>query len=310
MIQPPQRPCPPTAALRRHPCAALLLVALAMTPAATAAEKPPAQAAGQAQARQAQVPAKAGGDTKAAIATGEPARFSVDMVMTREGETYTIRRAVDGPKSRMDFSADGQQMSQILLGDDAGTTYMLMPSEKRAIKQSLAASQKQVPGKKLEEKAEPEAQGRVELLGRETVDGRPADKYRVVTGEGSGLMWIDAERNLPLRMEAEGAVVQFKNYEFGPQKPELFLPPKGWEVMDMDEMMKGMPQGMPGMGGMVPGMTKGVAGAYGGGMGGVMGEALGGALGGPVGSMIGQYVGQRVGSKIGESAAGAVTPGK
>lgn len=251
-------------------------------------------------------------------ATGEHPSFSVDMVMKHDGETYTVRRTVDGPRSRMDVHTQEAEMVQILLGDEAGTTYTLMPGEKRAIKQSLAGAMANMPKsavKEEEPKAEP-AKPDVESLGKETVNGRTADKYRVRAGEGTGLMWIDAENNLPLRMEAEGSVVDFKNYQFGPQKPEVFEVPKGYEVMDLDEMMAKMPKGgmgmggAPGMGSMAGGMARGMAGTMGGGLGGSFGGMLGGSLGGPIGSMIGQYVGQKVGSKIGGAAAGAVLPGK
>jgi outer membrane lipoprotein-sorting protein len=253
--------------------------------------------------------------------------FSVDMVMTHDGQTYTMSRTIDHGKTRMDMKADGQEFTQIALDDEAGTTYTVMPAEKRVMKQSRKGMEKMMPkaAKKAEEThAEPEPpQGKLELVGKETIDGHPADKYKVSYGEGDAFMWIDSEKNLPLRMEAQGSTVEFKNYKFGPQPAERFEPPKGYEIMDMDEMMAKMPKGggmgtgmmgalmggAPGMG-MAGGMSKNYAGSMAGGLGGSLGGALGGALGGPIGSMVGQYLGSKLGQKIGSSAAGAVLPGK
>ena len=247
--------------------------------------------------------------------------FSVDMVMTNDGKTFTMTRTVDHGKSRMDMNADGHQISQIALDDEAGTMYTIMPDEKRAMKQTREGMEKMAPkaAKRAEEHAETasEPQSKPELVGKETIDGRPADKYKVSFGEGDAFMWIDSEKNVPLRMKSGDATVDFKNYQFGPQPAERFQPPKGYEIMDMDEMMAkmkgggmGMGMGMPGVGSMAGGMAKGYAGSMGGSMGGALGGSIGGALGGPIGSMIGQYVGQKIGSKIGSSAAGAVLPGK
>ena len=250
--------------------------------------------------------------------TAEHPSFAVDMVMEYEGEKMTMRRIVDHDRTRMDMKAKGQTFSQIQLNDEAGTTYMLMHDEKRAMKQTRATMEKMIAkqGGKVPEKVDTqavEAEGRasVELLGREKIDGVQTDKYKVATPEGDGLMWVDAEKNLPVRMEAQGSKVDFKNYDFEPQPASVFEVPKGYEVMDMDEMMKKMPAGMGAMGmGMAGGMAKGYAGQMGGQMGGSLGASFGAAVGGPIGAMIGQYVGSKIGEKVGTAAAGAVLPGK
>jgi uncharacterized protein DUF4412 len=304
----------------------LLAVMLASAPLVAHAADRPKKAAG-APAKPAATPAKsadaghAASSPMAAPSASHPS-FSVDMVMTHEGETFKMKRTVDHGKTRMDMSGGGMEAVQIMLDDPQRTMYMLMPKEKQGMKQSLAAAEKMASqhAKGGEERPQPAAEPstKIEKLGQEKIDGRTADKYRISYEQGSGLMWIDAERQLPLRMEAEGSTVEFKDYDFGPQPAELFQPPKGYEIMDMDEMMAKMPQGAMGgmagmaggMGGMAGGMVKGMAGNMAGGVGGTMGGALGGVLGGPIGSMIGQYVGQKIGARIGVAAAGVVLPGK
>jgi hypothetical protein len=140
-------------------------------------------------------------------------------------------------------------------------------------------------------------------------------KYRVSTPEGAGLIWIETATELPLRMEADGLVLEMKDYDFSLQPAELFEVPKKYELLDMDKVMKSLGPGgagmMKGMGGGMPGL-EGMAGEAGGqmgaGLGGSLGAGLGASVGGPVGSMIGQYLGQRIGQAVGRRAGTAVTP--
>lgn len=249
----------------------------------------------------------------AGLAIGEdrPASFSVEMHMKDEkGKDLVMTRTVDGGNNRMEMAVEGHKMTIISLGDEAKTTYMVDDEHKTVMKMSATkqmeeAKKHQKKGDEAEQQPE-QPQGQIEALGQETVNGRVANKYKASYGEqGSGLMWMDAETNLPIRMESEGKVVDFKNYQFGPQPAEKFAPPKDYEVKDMDEMMAKM-RGMSGMGGMAKSMAGGMMGGMAGGMGGSLGGALGGALGGPIGSMVGQYVGNKIGQKLGNKAASAV----
>lgn len=281
-------------------CSAALLcasTALAAEPTKTASEKP------------APHPAR----LAAPEATGtQPATFSVEMHMKDEsGKEFVMTRTVDGDNNRMDMAMDGHKMTVISLGDAAKTTYMVDDEHKMVMKMSAAKQMEEA--KKHQKKADDEPtvqaqqpQGQIEALGQEKVNDRLANKFKVSYGDqGDGLMWMDAENNLPVRMEAQGKAIDFKNYQFGPQPAEKFQPPKGYEVQDMDEMMEKM-RGMGGMGGMAKGMAGGMLGGMGGNMGGGLGSALGGALGGPIGSMVGQYVGSKIGQKLGTKAANAV----
>ena len=281
-------------------CGAALLcasTALAAEPTKTASEKPAPHPARLA------VPE----------ATGtQPAAFSVEMHMKDEnGKDFVMTRTVDGDNNRMDMAMDGHKMTVISLGDAAKTTYMVDDEHKMVMKMSAAKQMEEARKhqKKTDEEPPAEAQqpqGQIEALGHEKVNDRLANKFKVNYGDqGDGLMWMDAENNLPIRMESQGKTIDFTNYQFGPQPAEKFAPPKGYEVQDMDEMMAKM-RGMGGMGGMAKGMAGGMIGGMAGNMGGGLGSALGGALGGPIGSMVGQYVGSKIGQKLGNKAANAV----
>ena len=278
-------------------CGAALLcasTALAAEPTKTASEKPAPHPARLA------VPE----------ATGtQPAAFSVEMHMKDEnGKDFVVTRTVDGDNNRMDMAMDGHKMTVISLGDAAKTTFMVDDEHKMVMKMSAAKQMEEARKhqKKTDEEPPAEAQqpqGQIEALGQEKVNDRLANKFKVNYGDqGDGLMWMDAENNLPIRMESQGKTIDFTNYQFGPQPAEKFQPPKGYEVQDMDEMMAKM----RGMGGLAKGMAGGMIGGMAGNMGGGLGSALGGALGGPIGSMVGQYVGSKIGQKLGNKAANAV----
>lgn len=270
----------------------------------------------------------------------EPAAYRVDLVIQSDGEPMRMKRFVDHGRIRTEMTGEGHDMVMIELGDDRGTSYMLMPEEKRALKQSRAAMEQMAaemaPGemRKAKEEAQAAQAGparfALEDLGDETLDGRATRKVRFAADQGSALGWFDKATGAPARLESasEGhkSVIEWKDLQPGPQPATLFEIPKKYEVTDMDAMMAQMKSmgarnglaamgAMPGTGGAgVTGMAKGMAGNmaqnFGQSMGSSFGSGLGSALGGPVGAIAGQYIGGRIGGMLGRKAADMVTPGK
>ena len=312
-----------------------ILVAALLTGAAGAAPASPAPPANA-------LPAAAG-TAAAPSATAaplpdwhEPDAYSVDLVVTGDGQTFTMERAVDHGRMRSHISMDNEhEMVLLELPDEKGTTYTLMPAQKMALKQTAedtAAMTAEAGGAaERAESAEPaEPHGRpgaaaaasappadvkIELLGTEEIDGKSARKYRVTSPDGSGLAWFDAQTNAPMRMESEvegkKGVLEWKNWKVGPQKAELFEVPKDYQVQDVGAMMQ-MMKGMSGrqLGGIAPGSAGGgLPGGMGmpggtsmpGGMGmpgGMPGGLPGGLPGMPGGMGVGG-MGQRMGSQFG-----------
>lgn len=254
-----------------------------------------------------------------------PAQYSVDLVMTHEGKSVTMKRAIDGGRMRSEISAEGAQMIMLERPEDNGAVYNIMPSEKMIMKMTpstmMPAEAKEAAAKHVEA----QKPAKVEKLGIEKLEGRPAAKFRVTADGHSALAWFDEATGAPMRMESEGSVIEWKNLKPGPQPAKLFELPAGYELMDMDEKMKemkkmtaGMPGGgaalgaMSGMGGMGGGMS-GMAGNFGAQMGSNMGQSIGSGIGatfgGPLGAMAGGYIGGSVGGWLGRKTADAVTPG-
>jgi hypothetical protein len=68
-----------------------------------------------------------------------------------------------------------------------------------------------------------------ELLGEDTVNGKPAIKYRVTYyaphKSYTRLFWASADNKTPLRFEEGDAIVEYTSYSAGTQDPKLFEVP-------------------------------------------------------------------------------------
>src|SRR6185295_6206222 len=123
-----------------------------------------------------------------------PAAYSVDMVINADGKDMTMKRSIDNGRMRTDITAEGQAMSMIELGDERGTTLMIMPEQKMVMKQSRASMEEAM--KKVSKAHAAEAQAKtdgeaeavpemkIEVLGDDTIDGQAAKKIRMVTDQG------------------------------------------------------------------------------------------------------------------------------
>jgi len=85
-------------------------------------------------------------------------------------------------------------------------------------------------------------------LGKDTVDGKVLDKYRV-TMETAGqkttiLQWIDPALKLPVKMSAEDSSweIQYKNIQTSGVSDSLFELPQGYTKFQMPDI-KGMMSG-------------------------------------------------------------------
>jgi len=247
-----------------------------------------------------------------------PAAYSEDLVVESEKGSMTMRRSVDHQKIRTEMSSQAQQMILIETGDEKGTFYMLMPEQKKAMKRSLQGSKEAATKTKMPKQSAPDASAstpetKVEDLGEETIEGAAARKVRFLGG-GDVVGWFDKGTGAPIRMESradgEKSTLEWKNRKVEPQPAELFQVPHGYEVTDMDEMMKQMGSmggmGMGGVGGMAKGMAGGMAQGMGSNMGGSLGGMIGGSLGGPLGAAAGQFIGGKVGGMLGKKAANAI----
>jgi len=234
--------------------------------------------------------------------------------MQTDGKTMTMSRSIDAGRMRTEMNVDGKQFTMIELGDEKSTSIILMPDQKRAMKQSRAGSEEMMAKAHLKAAAPDTVAGTppgftVEDLGTEKLGDASARKLRLTSEGNAMLMWVDPVSGAPLRMEGsnEGkpVVMEWKNRKAAPQPAANFEVPKDYELTDMDAMMKSM-GAMGAMGGMAKGMAGGMAGSMGSSLGGQLGGQLGGAIGGPIGALAGHYLGGKIGGMLGHKAANAV----
>ncbi len=166
--------------------------------------------------------------------------YSFTLRVTAAGVSYSGKTYVKGMKIRQEASVGGQNVIFILDGEQK-VAYVVMVDQKTAMKVDFSQIASQVENPVEQVSALPPD---VRYVGTETVDGKTAAVYEVVSGQTKSKMWIWTERGLPLKIQADSpsgpATVEFLDYQFGPQPDSLFELPPGVQVTEI-------PGGLPTM---------------------------------------------------------------
>ncbi len=169
------------------------------------------------------------------IALGED--FSADVSNTAGGRTFQGKIFASKQKTRME-TPQGISITRL----DKKVIWLLMPAQQMYMEEpfnpaNIAASAEKMPGE-IERK----------LIGSEIIDGRKADKYRIVYTDNSGrrwvtLQWIVPGLNIPVKSAAEDGswMMEYKNIKTGAQPDALFEVPAGYKKFSYE---MGMPQDM------------------------------------------------------------------
>jgi hypothetical protein len=164
--------------------------------------------------------------------------FSADMVSSTQGHSTTSKVFVKDQRFRME--PKGQPTYSITRGDKQ-VVWMVMPDQKSYMEMKLNPSQ--------QPKTEEKVQGEVsrKLIGPETVDGHPTQKYEVTHTQGGKTekmyQWMATDIKFPVKMAAvDGSwTMEYKNINMGTQPDSLFELPSGYKKMTMPSM-PGMPK--------------------------------------------------------------------
>ena len=166
--------------------------------------------------------------------------FSADVVTTQGGKTMNAKVFVSGEKSRMEVP-ESISISRV----DKKVVWILMPSQKMYMEQAFDPKKMMAASEKVEGELERTP------LGKDTVDGKTADKYKV-TYEVEGIknemfQWTESGSDLPLKSAAldDSWSVEYRNIKTGPQPDSLFEVPSDYKKFSMDmpdigNFMKGM----------------------------------------------------------------------
>lgn len=173
--------------------------------------------------------------------------FSYDMVSTVKGPQGTMtsqgKLYVSGKKMRMEMETQG--MKSIILYNGSGDAYMYIPSTKTAMKTPMP---KEKPADQWA--ASEQDLTKFKIVDHETIDGVACVVVTTAENEVPVKAWLREDIGLPARMEygddTNKTVIEYKNYQVGPQDDSLFNLPAGVQVMDMSKIQGGqIPGGLP-----------------------------------------------------------------
>ena len=156
--------------------------------------------------------------------------YSANMESRMGKETMNAKIFVSKDKVRMEMPE-----SVMIIRNDLKVSWMIMPSEKMYLEQSIDTSKAPKVQKNFDGELE-----RVSM-GTETVNDQQAEKFRVTYMENnkevSVYQWL-VEGYIPVKVEAlDGSyVMDYKNLQIDNQPTELFEPPAGYEKMQMPSL--------------------------------------------------------------------------
>ena len=159
--------------------------------------------------------------------------FSADMVMTAESHKMAGKMFSKGERFRMEMNAQGQHMITITRTDKK-VVWNIMPEQKMYME--MPFNPKDAP--KTEIKGEVDRK----LVGSETIDGHPTQKYLITYKEGANTekvyQWLATDINFPVKTADLNNkwVQEFKNVKIGSQADSLFEVPAGYMKMQMPSM--------------------------------------------------------------------------
>jgi hypothetical protein len=175
--------------------------------------------------------------------------FSADTVSSAHGRTTTSKVFAKDQKFRMEPK---DALTYSIVRGDKQVVWMVMSEQKSYMEM------KTDPGRQL--KVEEKVRGEVsrKVIGAETIDGHPTQKYEVTYTEGGKTdkmyQWMATDIKFPIKMAAvDGSwTMEYKNVKMGTQPASLFEVPSDYKKMETPSMpgMPGMPK-MPKMPGKV-----------------------------------------------------------
>lgn len=157
--------------------------------------------------------------------------FSAYMISnTKEG---TIQGKVFFTKGKMRMDTAGVSTITRI---DKNTVWMLMPNDNKYMELPLQPNNIVIGKDKVTGEIERQ------LLGKETIDGKITDKYRIVYELGNSrqtiLTWVITDLDIPIKTVAEDGSwsVEYKDIMVGTQPASLFEIPSGYQKVDMPSL--------------------------------------------------------------------------
>ncbi|MDD2677423.1 MAG: DUF4412 domain-containing protein [Methylacidiphilaceae bacterium] len=157
-------------------------------------------------------------------------QFSVIQTTQVDGGVTIVQHLYrDGDKLRLE-SQQGPETEIILLRKDQKKVYTILPARKLVLESSYrdtgSAANLGIPK---------EAGASWVLEGKETIRGHACAKYRMKGSQKDAYIWVEEAGKFPLRVALMDGrtVVDWDQYQAGPQAAALFEPPADYQKISM-----------------------------------------------------------------------------
>ena len=156
--------------------------------------------------------------------------FSAEMVSRGGGREFRGKIYVSGEKSRVEMPG-----SIMITRMDQKISWVIMPEQQMYMEHPLDLTKVEHTAKELPGEVERKS------MGKEDVDGKPADKFLVRYDSGAGeqsiYQWMNAD-GFPVQVAAvDGSwSMLYQNLHQGPQPSDLFEIPASYQKMEMPNM--------------------------------------------------------------------------
>jgi len=182
------------------------------------------------------------------------AEFSADLIRSGGGDKMTSKVFIKGDLRREEIMDDGEMGVVNISRPDKGVTWNLMPDERMYMEMPLEDMEIGT----MEDIENLESSGKMQSLGKETVNGYVCEKRRFdEKAEGSVIVWYSSKLHswVKIQIIASGGegdmVMEYRNIKVGKVPDSKFEIPDGYEKFSIPGMPGGM---MPG--GMTQGMPQ------------------------------------------------------
>jgi hypothetical protein len=170
-----------------------------------------------------------------AVSTSGANEFSADMLTKVDGQTMKGKIFIKGENSRVET-----EDSIVIYRQDKGVMWVLQPAEKIYMEMPLNMGQGMGQGMGPAPKTGIQMEGEVErkLIGKETVNGHPSEKYEVTAKHGTAketfYQWIATDIDFPIKTQAADGSwsTEYKNIKKSVPGNILEIPP-GYRKMSM-----------------------------------------------------------------------------
>ena len=153
--------------------------------------------------------------TAAGLPVAVPAQHRVEVVIATDNEHVAMVRAMDRGAVRTDLHDGAGPFATVIERPDKKAVFVLVPERGLYLEGPIAQQSATQPDRAL----------RSERLGRVTLDGRPADTFKLSNARGVAHLWVEPHTQYPIRLQDDTTSVEWGPFHLGSQPVGLFDPP-------------------------------------------------------------------------------------